>query len=112
MSEREGRTSRDTAAQGWDLPESMRERREAEPDSDRPNVQWQQMRPEREPERQRPRAPRSSPDYRISGWVEFKRGCWLAAGATAFFAVVFPLILLIMSLLGVSFISLLTALFN
>ncbi len=112
MSEREGRTSRDTAAQGWDLPESMREGRQAEQDSDSPYVPVQQMRAESETDRRRPKAARPAPDYQISGWVEFKRGCWLAAGATAFFAVVLPLVLLIMSLMGVSFITLLTALFS
>lgn len=102
----------DTAAQGWDIPESMRKGRQAEEDSDDPHLPVQQMRPEREADNRRPRVPRPSPDYRISGWLEFKRGCWMAAGATAFFAVVFPLILLIMSLMGVSFITLLSALFN
>ena len=36
----------------------------------------------------------------ISGWTEFKRGCWLAAGATAFFVVVIPLALLVLSVVG------------
>ncbi len=112
MSEKERRMTWDTAAQGWDIPDSMREGRQTEQDSDRPYVPVQQMRAESEAERRRPRAPRPSPDYQISGWVEFKRGCWLAAGATAFFAVVLPLALLIMSMMGVSFITLLSALLS
>ena len=112
MSEKETRMTWDTAAQGWDIPDSIREGRQAEQDSDNPYVPVRQMGASKEPERRQPRSTRPSPDYQISAWVEFKRGCWMAAGATAFFAVVFPLILLIMSLMGVSFIRLLTALFS
>ena len=34
----------------------------------------------------------------LRGWREFKRGCWLAAGATAFFVVVVPITLTVLSI--------------
>ena len=111
------------AAQGWDVPASKGERemteptaREAASDSDSPPVMVQRMRAEREAERQAERqrayVARPSANYEISGWTEFKRGCWLAAGATAFFVVVVPVGLLILSIVGVSFTAILGGLLS
>lgn len=47
MSEQERGLTWETEAQGWDIPDSMRGRRQAEPASNSPNVPRQQMRPER-----------------------------------------------------------------
>jgi len=83
-------------AQGWDLPQSMREKIE--------------------PERPRPQPQPSATQYRrkesVAAWAEMQRGCWRAAGATAFFAVVLPLLLLAMSLMGISILSVLAGLFR
>lgn len=44
----------------------------------------------------------------LRGWREFKRGCWLAAGATAFFFVVVPITLTVLSfVMGISLLSIL-----
>ncbi len=47
----------------------------------------------------------------LRGWREFKRGCWLAAGATAFFVVVVPITLTVLSIvMGASLLSIMESL--
>lgn len=49
----------------------------------------------------------------LRGWREFKKGCWLAAGATAFFAVMVPSALAFLSLvMGLSMAGILESLFG
>ena len=48
----------------------------------------------------------------LSPWVEIQRGCWLAAGATIFFLVAIPLVLLILSVLGFSLLGVLAGLIS
>ena len=49
----------------------------------------------------------------LRGWREFKRGCWLAAGATAFFAVVVPSVFAFLSLvMGLSMVRILESFFG
>ena len=97
------------AAQGWDIPQSTREELITEKETlDRryqPSAR-EELLIERQEERRLANM-RQSIGSDISGWTEFKRGCWLAAGATAFFVVVISVALLVLSVVGVSLVALL-----
>ena len=93
------------AAQGWDIPQSAPQEYAAEREAlhrrDQPSARQEPFVKGQE-ERRRAAATRQPFGYDISGWAEFQRGCWLAAGATAFFVVVIPVALLILSFVGLS----------
>ena len=109
-----------SASQGWDIPESMRA---TPPPAEQASPLEQQRQPQSGPKRRAAVPPQAFDPYPpwqsmrvrvadLSPWVEIQRGCWLAAGATIFFLVAIPLVLLILSVLGFSLLGVLAGLIS